>query len=105
MKKFDEWLENIDPNTMPRNTYNLPRERLDFQKLNRKAVKITYANGNKTDDGFSVVTPLNRDAWNWEIRPDMEDLVAQKDILNNKNGLDDAKYMQIVMSAKKLGLM
>ena len=110
-----------DPNNMVRNTYDMPREYLDFNKLNRKAVKITQPGAGNIENqnefiadnhewSFSVVSPFNK-TWNiWPVKPISEKYVAQTDWLNGKqnNGkpnLDDAKYQQIVISAKKLGLM
>lgn len=121
MRTFKNWLENQDPDGLARGTYALKRERLDFSKLNNRAVKITHPGAGTADPteveynddewSFSVVTPYNRVAWDsWNIKPIAEKYVAQTDFLNGKQGngslnLDDAKYQQIVMTAKKLGLM
>ena len=127
MKTFKKWLETFDfnneddPNNEERNLYNLPRKKLDFNKLNRKAFKITHppdesdptgktTEYNSHDWSFSCVTPFNS-CWNhWSIKPAAEKYVAKTDWLNGKQGnglpnLDDAKYKQIVMSAQRLGLM
>ena len=121
MKSFKKWLESQDPNEMERGTYSLQRERLDFNKLNRRAVKITHPGAGTADEteveydenewSFSVVTPVNRSAWqHWQIKPISEKYVAKTDWLNGRQGdgkpnLDDAKYQQIVMAARQLGLM
>jgi hypothetical protein len=93
----------LNPNNIPRGTHNVPREKLDFRKLNRKAVKITHPSGNLEEEGFSVVTPWNRESWNWPIKPSAEKLVMDKDLLNSEyNGLpvlDDSKYLQIITSS------
>jgi hypothetical protein len=70
---FEKWLENQNPNELPRETYNLQREWLDFDKLNRRAVKITHPGSgtadptevehNEHDWSFSVVSPFNAIAW------------------------------------------
>lgn len=91
----------MNPNNLPRNTYDVVREKLDFQKLNHKAVKITYPSGDFLGEGFSVVTPWNGEAWNWPIKSSAEKYVMETDLLNSTqdNGLpvlDDCKYLQIV---------
>lgn len=99
----DNKLAQMNPNNLPRGTHDVPREKLDFRKLNRKAVKITHPSGNLEEEGFSVVTPWNGDSWNWPIKPSAEKLVMDKDILNSEyNGLpvlDDCKYLQIITSS------
>ena len=101
-----------------RNTYNLPRQQLNFKKLNRKALKITHPGTGKNNQtehnnhpwSFSIITPTNA-AWNhWEIKPESEKYVQETDWLNGKqaNGnpnLDDEKYQQIIKAAKRLKLL
>lgn len=117
---FKNWLENENLNAMPRGTYNLRRQRLDFNKLNRKAIKITHPGAgtsksteveyNNNEWSFSIITPFNSVWQYWEIKPISEKYVLETDWLNGKqeNGkpnLDDAKYRQVVMAAERLGLM
>ena len=121
MNSFSSWLESLDPNELERGTYGIQRERLDFSKLKNRAIRITHPGAGTADPteveynddkwSFSVVTPYNRVAWeNWQTKPISEKYVSETDFLNGKQGngkpnLDDAKYQQIVMTAKKLGLM
>ena len=96
----------FDPNRLERNTYALHRERLEFDKLNRTAVRITHPPGERNDHdwSFSCVTPFNVDAWNsWPTKTSAEKYVAATDWLNGTQGsglpnLDDAKYVQIILA-------
>lgn len=95
MKSFKKWLETVDPNDEERDLYNLARERLDFNKLNRRAVKITHPSDesdptersvedNPHEWSFSCVTPYNP-AWNhWAVKPAAEKYVAKTDWLNGR---------------------
>ena len=70
------------------------RQLLDFDSLYGKAFKITDHSGNPNTPGFSIVTPLNGDSWNWRERPEFKDIVKRK--LNQPGWLGDHKYQQIV---------
>ena len=70
------------------------RQHLDFDKIYGKYLKVTDNNGNPDNTGFSIVTPLNGDSWNWNERPEFKQLVKQK--LNDPGFLGDHKYQQIV---------
>jgi hypothetical protein len=72
------------------------RQSLDFDQLYGHAFKITDNNGNSDNEGFSIVTPLNGDSWNWRERPEFKELVKQK--LNDPGFLSDYKYQQIIDS-------
>ena len=76
-------------------------EGLNFDEIYGKYLKVTDNNGDPSKPGFSLVTPLNGDSWNWRERPEFKDLVKQK--LNNPGFLGDHKYQQIVdaMSGKQ----
>ena len=76
-------------------------EGLNFDEIYGKYLKVTDNNGDPGKPGFSLVTPLNGDSWNWRERPEFKDLVKQK--LNNPGFLGDHKYQQIVdaMSGKQ----
>ena len=123
MQTFKQFLEE----QVVRGTYNMPRQRLDFDKLYGKAFKITYP-GNGTDKpgwagvdntpeewSYSIVTPENRTAWSgWPEKKIGIAHAKQSDFLNGKQGegpdtgkpnLDDEKYRQVVDAATKLGLL
>jgi GNAT superfamily N-acetyltransferase len=70
------------------------RQQLDFDSLYGKAFKITDHSGNPDNPGFSIVTPLNGDSWNWRERPEFKDIVKRK--LNQPGWLGDHKYQQII---------
>jgi hypothetical protein len=72
------------------------RQPLDFDQLYGHAFKITDNNGNSDNEGFSIVTPLNGNSWNWRERPEFKEIVAQK--LNDPGFLSDYKYQQIIDS-------
>ena len=76
-------------------------EGLNFDEIYGKYLKVTDNNGDPGKPGFSLVTPLNGDSWNWRERPEFKDLVKQK--LNDPGFLGDHKYQQIVdaMSGKQ----
>ena len=76
-------------------------EGLNFDEIYGKYLKVTDNNGDPSKPGFSLVTPLNGDSWNWRERPEFKDLVKQK--LNDPGFLGDHKYQQIVdaMSGKQ----
>ena len=76
-------------------------EGLNFDEIYGKYLKVTDNNGDPDKPGFSLVTPLNGDSWNWRERPEFKDLVKQK--LNNPGFLGDHKYQQIIdaMSGKQ----
>ena len=73
---------------------------LNFDEIYGKHLKVTDNNGDPSKPGFSLVTPLNGDSWNWRERPEFKDLVKQK--LNDPGFLGDHKYQQIIdaMSGK-----
>jgi len=70
------------------------RQHLDFDSLYGKAFKITDHRGNPNTPGFSIVTPLNGDSWNWRERPEFKAIVKRK--LNQPGWLGDHKYQQII---------
>ena len=70
------------------------RQHLDFDSLYGKVFKITNNAGNPNNPGFSIVTPLNKDSWNWAERPEFKDIVKQR--LNDPTFLGDHKYQQII---------
>jgi GNAT superfamily N-acetyltransferase len=70
------------------------RQHLDFDSLYGKAFKITDHSGNPNTPGFSIVTPLNGDSWNWRERPEFKAIVKRK--LNQPGWLGDHKYQQII---------
>lgn len=74
---------------------------LNFDEIYGKHLKVTDNNGDPSKPGFSLVTPLNGDSWNWRERPEFKDLVKQK--LNDPGFLGDHKYQQIIdaMSGKQ----
>ena len=73
----------------------MKRQHLDFDKLYGKAFKITDVGGNPTVSGFSIVTPLNGDAWiEWKEKPQFKEIVNQR--LNDPDFLSNHKYLQIV---------
>jgi predicted nucleotidyltransferase len=76
-------------------------EGLNFDEIYGKYLKVTDNNGDPDKPGFSLVTPLNGDSWNWRERPEFKDLVKQK--LNDPGFLGDHKYQQIIdaMSGKQ----
>ena len=76
-------------------------EGLNFDEIYGKYLKVTDNNGDPGKPGFSLVTPLNGESWNWRERPEFKDLVKQK--LNDPGFLGDHKYQQIIdaMSGKQ----
>jgi len=76
-------------------------EELNFDEIYGKYLKVTDNSGDPGEPGFSLVTPLNGDSWNWRERPEFKDLVKQK--LNDPGFLGDHKYQQIIdaMSGKQ----
>ena len=77
------------------------RQHLDFDALYGKVFKITDNAGNPNNPGFSIVTPLNGEAWNWAERPEFKEIVKQR--LNDPAFIGDHKYQQIIdaMSGNK----
>jgi hypothetical protein len=76
-------------------------EGLNFDEIYGKYLKVTDNSGDPSKPGFSLVTPLNGESWNWRERPEFKDLVKQK--LNDPGFLGDHKYQQIIdaMSGKQ----
>jgi predicted nucleotidyltransferase len=76
-------------------------EELNFDEIYGKYLKVTDNSGDPGEPGFSLVTPLNGESWNWRERPEFKDLVKQK--LNDPGFLGDHKYQQIIdaMSGKQ----
>jgi GNAT superfamily N-acetyltransferase len=75
---------------------NTQRQQLDFDEIYGKYLKVTDNSGDPNKPGFSLVTPLNGDSWNWRERPEFKALVKQK--LNDPGFLGDHKYQQIIDS-------
>jgi AraC-like DNA-binding protein len=71
-------------------------EGLNFDEIYGKYLKVTDNSGDPGKPGFSLVTPLNGESWNWRERPEFKDLVKQK--LNDPGFLGDHKYQQIIAS-------
>jgi len=70
------------------------RRKLNFDEIYGKYLKVTDNNGDPGKPGFSLVTPLNGDSWNWRERPEFISVVKKK--LNQPGWLGDHKYQQIV---------
>jgi len=70
------------------------RRELNFDEIYGKYLKVTDNNGDPGKPGFSLVTPLNGDSWNWRERPEFISVVKKK--LNQPGWLGDHKYQQIV---------
>jgi len=68
--------------------------KLNFDEIYGKYLKVTDNNGDPNKKGFSLVTPLNGDSWNWRERPEFKDIVKRK--LNQPGWLGDHKYQQII---------
>jgi hypothetical protein len=77
------------------------RRKLNFDEIYGKYLKVTDNNGDPGKPGFSLVTPLNGDSWNWRERPEFIPVVKKK--LNQPGWLGDHKYQQIIdsMSGKQ----
>ena len=75
--------------------------KLNFDEIYGKYLKVTDNAGDPNKEGFSLVTPLNGDSWNWRERPEFKDIVKRK--LNQPGWLGDHKYQQIIdsMSGKQ----
>ncbi len=70
------------------------RRKLNFDEVYGKYLKVTDNNGDPGKPGFSLVTPLNGDSWNWRERPEFKNIVKRK--LNQPGWLGDHKYLQII---------
>ena len=70
--------------------------KLNFDEIYGKYLKVTDNNGDPNKEGFSLVTPLNGDSWNWRERPEFIPLVKKK--LNQPGFLRPYKYKQIIDS-------
>jgi GNAT superfamily N-acetyltransferase len=68
--------------------------KLNFDEIYGKYLKVTDNDGDPNKEGFSLVTPLNGDSWNWRERPEFKDIVKRK--LNQPGWLGDYKYQQII---------
>ena len=68
--------------------------KLNFDEIYGKYLKVTDNSGDPNKKGFSLVTPLNGDSWNWRERPEFKDIVKRK--LNQPGWLGDHKYQQII---------
>ena len=68
--------------------------KLNFDEIYGKYLKVTDNAGDPNKEGFSLVTPLNGDSWNWRERPEFKDIVKRK--LNQPGWLGDHKYQQII---------
>jgi len=73
---------------------DVSRQNLDFDSLYGKVFKIVDNSGNPDNPGFSIVTPLNGESWNWHERPEFKNIVKQR--LNDPAFLGDHKYQQII---------
>jgi GNAT superfamily N-acetyltransferase len=72
------------------------KRKLNFDEIYGKYLKVTDNSGDPRKPGFSLVTPLNGDSWNWRERPEFIPLVKKK--LNQPGFLGDHKYQQIIDS-------
>jgi hypothetical protein len=70
------------------------RRKLNFDEIYGKYLKVTDNDGDPNKEGFSLVTPLNGNSWNWRERPEFKAIVKRK--LNQPGWLGDHKYQQIV---------
>ena len=70
------------------------RQKLNFDEIYGKYLKVTVNDGDPNKKGFSLVTPLNGESWNWRERPEKKALV--KRLLNQPGWLGDYKYQQII---------
>jgi hypothetical protein len=70
------------------------RQKLDFDEIYGKYLKVTDNDGDPSKSGFSLVTPLNGASWNWQERPEFKKIVKQN--LNKPGWLGDYKYQQII---------
>ena len=70
------------------------RQKLNFDEIYGKYLKVTVNDGDPNKKGFSLVTPLNGESWNWRERPEKKALVKRK--LNEPGWLGDYKYRQII---------
>jgi hypothetical protein len=70
------------------------RQKLDFDEIYGKYLKVTDNDGDPNKEGFSLVTPLNGASWNWQERPEFKKIVKQN--LNRPGWLGDHKYQQII---------
>ena len=52
--------------------------KLNFDEIYGKYLKVTDNDGDPNKEGFSLVTPLNGDSWNWRERPEFKDIVKRK---------------------------
>jgi hypothetical protein len=68
--------------------------KLNFDEIYGKYLKVTDNDGDPNKEGFSLVTPLNGDSWNWRERPEFKDIVKRK--LNQPGWLGNHKYQQII---------
>jgi GNAT superfamily N-acetyltransferase len=68
--------------------------KLNFDEIYGKYLKVTDNNGDPNRSGFSLVTPLNGDSWNWRERPEFIPVVKKK--LNQPGWLGNHKYQQII---------
>jgi hypothetical protein len=70
------------------------RQKLDFDEIYGRYLKVTDNDGDPNKEGFSLVTPLNGASWNWRERPEFKELVKRQ--LNQPGWLGDYKYQQII---------
>ena len=70
------------------------RQKLDFDEIYGRYLKVTDNDGDPNKKGFSLVTPLNGASWNWRERPEFKELVKRQ--LNQPGWLGDYKYQQII---------
>jgi GNAT superfamily N-acetyltransferase len=70
------------------------KRKLNFDEIYGKYLKVTDNSGDPRKPGFSLVTPLNGDSWNWRERPEFIPLVKKK--LNQPGWLGNHKYQQII---------
>ena len=73
-----------------------PRQKLNFDEIYGRYLKVTDNDGDPNKEGFSLVTPLNGASWNWRERPEFKELVKRQ--LNQPGWLGDHKYQQIIDS-------
>jgi GNAT superfamily N-acetyltransferase len=70
------------------------QRKLNFDEIYGKYLKVTDNAGDPNKKGFSLVTPLNGDSWNWRERPEFIPIVKKK--LNQPGWLGNHKYQQII---------
>ena len=61
-------------------TFEIERQKLDYDKLKDKAFKITVPEGDSKREGFSIITPFtNKGVWNkWKTTNKFDKIVKKE---------------------------